>query len=43
MAKLHAEFLNTFLNSFGVPDFHSVSMYTHTPAIDFQKTTIKQK
>lgn len=39
MSKLHAEFVNTFLNSFGFLDFHSVSVYSHTPATDFQKNT----
>lgn len=43
MAKLHVEFVNTFLNSFEVLDFHRVSLYTHAPATELQKTTIKKK
>lgn len=41
IAKLHAEFVNTFLNSFGFLLFHAVSQHTHTPATDFQRN-IKQ-
>jgi len=43
MVKLYSGFVSTFLNSVGVLDFHRVSMYAHSLANDFQKSTIKQK
>lgn len=43
MTELPAGFVNPFLNSSGVLDFHSVAVYSFSPPDDFQEATNSQK